>query len=212
MPAAVPGGGNHPSKEATALDKAGPGATAAATPSLDTADSPRPLRDPSAPRIEGSSIHGFYGQDAGKSFQTDTARADPGSPHAEELQSSPGVEGPGEGGRDPEKGIDPWLTVPIPCGFRSSRSPPSTMIFKLKIPLQQDGIDLKVFKTVEVVQQDGIDLKVDRQCLSAPDSMNGILIYTVQEAGLKCPCCSYDQQQWDNVHLQSRAVMQMTSK
>ena len=58
----------------------------AATPSLDTADSPRPLRDPSAPRIEGSSIHGFYGQDAGKSFQTDTARADPGSPHAEELE------------------------------------------------------------------------------------------------------------------------------
>ena len=87
MPAAVPGEGNHPFKEATALDKAGPGANAAATPSLDTADSPRPLRDPSAPRIEGSSNHGFYGQDAGKSFQTDTARADPGSPHAEELQS-----------------------------------------------------------------------------------------------------------------------------
>ena len=63
MPAAAPGEGNHPSKEATALDKAGPGANAAATPFLDTANSPRPLRDPSAPRIEGSSIHGFYVQD-----------------------------------------------------------------------------------------------------------------------------------------------------
>ena len=77
MPAAVPGEGNHPSKAATALDKAGPGANAAAAPSVDTADSPRPA----------SSIHGFYGQGAGKSFQTDTARADPGSPRAEELQS-----------------------------------------------------------------------------------------------------------------------------
>ena len=41
----------------------------------DTADSPRPLRDPCAPRPEGSSIHGFYGKDAGKRFQTWSVQA-----------------------------------------------------------------------------------------------------------------------------------------
>ena len=40
---------------------------------LDTCDSPRPLRDPCAPRPEGSSINGYYGNDAGKSFNTSTA-------------------------------------------------------------------------------------------------------------------------------------------
>ena len=34
----------------------------------------------------------------------------------------------------------------------------------------------------------------------APDSRNGFQIWTVQEAGLKCPCCGVDTQQWDLVH------------
>ena len=91
----------------------------AATPSLDAADSPRPLRDPSAPRIEGSSIHGFYGQDAGKSFQTDTARADPGSPHAEELQSrfvNPCIE-LSKARRYLEKG--PFAGASTPCALQT---------------------------------------------------------------------------------------------
>ena len=104
----------------------------------------------------------------------------------------------------PEKGTYPWLTVAIPSPssssrFRSNRSPPSTIIFGLKIPLRQE-IPFNVFKTVEVLQQDGVDLKVDRRCLFAPESMNGFLIWTVQEAGLKCPCCGVDQQQWDPDH------------
>ena len=36
----------------------------------DDPDEPRPLRDPCAPRKEGSSIFGYYGNDAGRSFQT----------------------------------------------------------------------------------------------------------------------------------------------
>ena len=36
----------------------------------DDPDEPRPLRDPCAPRREGSSIFGYYGNDAGRSFQT----------------------------------------------------------------------------------------------------------------------------------------------
>ena len=37
----------------------------------DTADSPRPLYDPEAPRKEGSSIHGHYGKDqAAETMQT----------------------------------------------------------------------------------------------------------------------------------------------
>ena len=142
------------------------------------------------------------------------------------VQKAMPAAAPGEGGREgdltpgsdclsyileyPEKGIDPWLTVPIPCSssssrFRSGRSAPSTIIFKFKIPLQQE-IPFNVFKTVEVVQQDGIDLKVDRRCLFAPDSMNGFLIWTLQEAGWKCPCCGVDQQQWDLDHpMQSKS-------
>ena len=44
-----------------------------ATLTTDTCDSPRPLRDPCAPRPEGSSINGYYGNDAGKSSNTSTA-------------------------------------------------------------------------------------------------------------------------------------------
>ena len=47
--------------------------------SLDTKDSPRPLKDPYAPRPEGSSIYGYYPHDKGKSYATSSARASPGS-------------------------------------------------------------------------------------------------------------------------------------
>ena len=54
---------------------------------MDTKDSPRPLRDPNAPRPEGSSIHGNYPGDQGNSYATSSARASPGS-----YQSSSDVE------------------------------------------------------------------------------------------------------------------------
>ena len=41
----------------------------------DNERSPKPLRDPAAPRPCGSSIHGFYGNDSGKNFKTFTAMA-----------------------------------------------------------------------------------------------------------------------------------------
>ena len=51
-----------------------------ADPNADTADSPRPLMDPNAPRPEGSSINGFYGADAKrKRFDGASARATNGS-------------------------------------------------------------------------------------------------------------------------------------
>ena len=41
----------------------------------DERDSPRPLRNPFAPRPEGSSIDGFYGHDAGQNFHAESAQA-----------------------------------------------------------------------------------------------------------------------------------------
>ena len=42
---------------------------------VDSIDSPRPLRDPCAPRAEGTSIHGHYGNDKGKNYTTLSAQA-----------------------------------------------------------------------------------------------------------------------------------------
>ena len=47
-----------------------------------TIDSPRPLRNQCAARPEGSSIHGFYGGDAGKSYKTSTALATQGEEYS----------------------------------------------------------------------------------------------------------------------------------
>ena len=41
----------------------------------DDPDSPRPLMDPCAPRKEGSSIHGYYMNQAGRNFKTDSVAA-----------------------------------------------------------------------------------------------------------------------------------------
>ena len=42
----------------------------------DREESPRPLRDPCAPRRAGSSLDGYYGNDRGKDFRTASAKAE----------------------------------------------------------------------------------------------------------------------------------------
>ena len=70
--------------------------------------------------------------------------------------------------------------------------------------LQHEGSP-KVFKTVKVVQQEGLEIKIGWRCLFAYDVMmvsttDGILFGSPQQAGLVCPCCNNNQQQWDLEH------------
>ena len=55
----------------------------------------------------------------------------------------------------------------------------------------------KVFKTVMMMQQEKLEVKIDRRCLFAFDVINGMFVASPQQAGITCPCCNNNQEQWD---------------
>ena len=66
-----------------------------------------------------------------------------------------------------------------------------------------------VFKIITVMQQKGQVVIIDRRCLFAFDIINGLFVASPQQAGIKCPCCNKNQEQWDleqNIGKRSRNV------
>ena len=78
---------------------------------------------------------------------------------------------------------------------------------KVRVALKhENSMRVPVWKNVEAIQREGLTVEVDRSCLFASDSMSvqegpRLLLQTVQEASLVCPCCNRNQQEWDLVHI-----------
>ena len=54
-----------------------------------------------------------------------------------------------------------------------------------------------------------LEVKIDRRCLFAFDVINGMFVASPQQAGIKCPWCNKNQEQWDleqNIWKRSRNV------
>ena len=106
----------------------------------------------------------------------------------------------------PHDAVWEWLNPDTPCCHHMPKQPvPNGAIIRYPVELLQHEGSPIVFKTVMVPQQEGLEVKIDRCCLFAYDVMmvsttDEMFFGTPQQAGLVCPCCNTNQQQWDLEH------------
>ena len=90
-----------------------------------------------------------------------------------------------------------WLNPDTPwCHHMPKQPEPNGAVIKYPVELLH-GRSPKVFKTITIFQQTRLKVTIDRCCLFTFDVINGMFVASPQQAGLVCPCCNTNQEQWD---------------